>query len=112
MKFSVLVAIVPDEYEDKVIDTARKDGAGGVTILNGRGIGFKEKKTFFGLTFEGGQSVLIFMLEHKLSVKILKALKKEPDLGDSLFFTVPITHVTGINLDQLQKFEEDVKKEI
>ncbi len=112
MKFSVLVGIVPDEVEDKVIDTARKDGAGGVTILNGRGIGFKQKKTFFGLTFEGSQSVLIFMLEHKLSIKILKALKKEPDLGDSMFFTVPISHLTGINMEQLHQFEEDVKKEM
>ena len=112
MKFSILVGIVPDEVEDKVIDTARKDGAGGVTILNGRGIGFKQKKTFFGLTFEGAQSVLIFMLEHRLSIKILKALKKEEGLGDSMFFTVPISHLTGINMDQLHQFEEDVKKEI
>ena len=52
------------------------------------------------------------MLEHKLSIKILKALKKEPDLGDSMFFTIPISHLTGINMDQLHQFEEDLKKEI
>ena len=46
MKFSILVGIVPDEVEDKVIDTARKDGAGGVTILMVEELALNKKRLF------------------------------------------------------------------
>jgi hypothetical protein len=47
MKFSVLVAILAEELEEQAIEVARRHGAGGVTILGAKGIGAKEKKTFF-----------------------------------------------------------------
>ncbi|MFU8832275.1 MAG: transcriptional regulator, partial [Wenzhouxiangella sp.] len=80
MKFSVLIAILAEEMEDKAIDVARQAGAGAVTLMNARGITGDEKKTFFGLTYEGAQSVLMFVLEKKLSVKVLKSLTRELDL--------------------------------
>ena len=80
MKFAVLVAILAEDLEEKAIDSAKQAGAGGVTILGGRGIGTQEKKTFFGLTYEGSQSVLVFVLEKKLSVAVLKRLTKDLDL--------------------------------
>ena len=43
MKFAALVAILADDLEEKAIDSAKKAGAGGVTILDARGIGTKEK---------------------------------------------------------------------
>jgi hypothetical protein len=52
----VLVAILAEDLEEKAIDTAKKAGAGGVTLLDARGIGANEKKTFFGLTYEGSQT--------------------------------------------------------
>jgi hypothetical protein len=63
MKFSVLIAILAEEMEDKAVDIARDAGAGAVTLMSARGITGDEKKTFFGLTYEGAQSVLMFVLE-------------------------------------------------
>ena len=63
MKFSTVVAIVAEEHEDTAIDIAKANGAGGVTILNGRGLGLGDKTTFFGLTYERADSVLIFVME-------------------------------------------------
>ncbi|MFO7807726.1 MAG: transcriptional regulator, partial [Guyparkeria sp.] len=37
MRFSVLVAILAEDMEEKAIDVAKTAGAGGVTLLNGRG---------------------------------------------------------------------------
>ncbi len=115
MKFSALVAILAEEMEEKAIASARNAGAGGVTILNGRGIGAEEKKTFFGLTFEGSQSVLIFVLERKLSVGVLKALTKDLDLAShakGVVFTLPLEHIAGIDMKQIRKFEERVRDEL
>jgi len=115
MKFSVLVAIVSEELEDRAIEVARKEGAGGVTILHGTGLGLKEKKTFFGLTFEGRESILMFILERKLGLKVLKALNKELELereDHGIAFILPIEHLAGINKEELLKFQQEIEEEI
>lgn len=115
MKFSVLVAILAEDLEEKAIDVAKRSGAGGVTILDARGIGAKEKKTFFGLTYEGSQSVLVFVLEKKLSLTILKNISKELDLRNhtkGVVFTIPLEHIAGIDLTQIHQFEEHIKDEL
>ncbi len=115
MKFSVLIAILAEEMEDKAIDIARQAGAGAVTLMNARGITGDEKKTFFGLTYEGAQSVLMFVLEKKLSVKVLKSLTRELDLeNDSrgVAFTFPLEHLGGIDTREIDQFTQKIEDEI
>ncbi|WP_200763672.1 P-II family nitrogen regulator [Nitrosophilus alvini] len=115
MKFSVLVAIVDNELEEKAIEIAKQNGAGGVTILNGRGRGLKEKKIFFGLTYEGTQSILLFILEKKISVDVMKAMIKELELkkeGNGIVFSLPVEHIAGIDVSQLSKFKDYVINDI
>lgn len=113
MKFSALVAIVPEDLEQECIDTARDLGAGGMTVLPGRGISNTTKKTFFGLTYEGSQSVLLMVLEKGLSLDILKALQKvvspDPDDSQGMIFTLPLEHLGGIDTAQVEKFEQHLK---
>lgn len=113
MKFSALVAIVPEDLEQECVDTARDLGAGGITVAGGRGISNTAKKTFFGLTYDGSQSVLLMVLEKGLSLEILKALQKvvSPDPTDSqgLIFTLPLEHIGGIDMAQVEKFERHLK---
>lgn len=115
MKFAVLVAILAEDLEEKAIDSAKQAGAGGVTILDARGMGSKEKKTFFGLTYEGSQSVLIFVLEKKLSVTVLKQITRDLDLTSNskgVVFTIPLEHIAGIDVCQIEQFEERIKDDI
>ena len=113
MKFSALVAIVPEDLEQECIDAARDLGAGGMTVLSGRGISNTTRKTFFGLTYDGSQSLLLMVLERALSLEVLKALQKVvmPDPKDSqgLIFTVPLEHLGGIDMAQVEKFEQHLK---
>ncbi len=114
MKFSMLVAIVSDELEDRAIDIAKANGAGGVTNFKGTGIGLDTKKTFFGLTYERAESILLFILEKRTSIKVMKALNKELDLensGEGMVITLPVEHLAGIPMKQLKKFEEQIKRE-
>lgn len=115
MKFAVLVAMLAEDLEEKAIDIAKKAGAGGVTILDARGIGAREKKTFFGLTYEGSQSVLVFVLEKNLSLAVMKALSHQLDLPNhskGVVFTIPLEHIAGIDVGQLSRFEEHLKEEL
>lgn len=115
MKFSVLVAMLAEDLEEQAIKSAKAAGAGGITILNGRGLGAEQKKTFFGLTYEGSQSVLILVLEKKLSLRVMKSLVKDLDLNNhsrGVVFTLPLEHIAGIDHRQIAQFEQLIKNEI
>jgi len=113
MKFTVLVTIVEDKDEEVAIDVAKKAGAGGVTIIHGKNIALEEKKVFFGLTLEENVSLLLFILPIKLSMQVMKALRTEFDMdkkeSSGMTFTFPLSHVAGLDIDELHKFENNIK---
>ena len=114
MKFSLLGAIVPENLEQPCIDAAKELGAGGITVLSGRGISNQVKKSFFGLSYDGSQTLLVMVLEKGLSLQILKAIQDlvMPDgqSSEGLVFTVPLEHLGGIDTSQFAKFEEHLKE--
>ncbi|QOG12506.1 P-II family nitrogen regulator [Arcobacter sp. FWKO B] len=113
MKFVALVVITASEYEDKLKSVAKEAGASGGTILQGRGSSSGEKKSFFALTFEGNQTVILYILEEKLSKTVLKAINKEIQNNptDCVAFTTPISHIVGLDREVLKKFEDSIKQE-
>ena len=116
MKFTALVAIIEDKDEEAAIDVAKEAGAGGVTIIHGKNIGLEEKKVFFGLTLEENVSVLLFVLPRRLSMKVMKAIRTKFDLDNAqnagLVFTLPLSHVAGLDMKELHKFEDGIKSMI
>ena len=115
MKFSIVIAIVSEALEEKAVEIAKENGAGGVTLLKASGIGLNEKKTFFGLTYERAESVLLFILEKRISLKVMKALNQELELeesNDGIVVTMPIEHLAGISNKQFELFQEQIKEEI
>lgn len=114
MKFAALVAILADDLEEQAIESAREAGAGGVTILDARGIGTREKETFFGLPYEDSQSVLLFVLEQELSARVLERLTRDLELdthSKGVVFTLPLEHVAGIDPQQLERFQSRLNDE-
>ena len=113
MKFTALVAVIPDSEEEEAIKVAKEAGAGAVTILHGRNIGLEEKKVFFGLTLEENVSALFFILPRKISMKVMKALRASFDLDNTensgYAFVIPLSHVSGLDTEELHNFENSIK---
>jgi hypothetical protein len=113
MKFSALVVVIEDKYEEKAIKVAKESGAGSVTVLHGRSIGLEEKKVFFGLTLEENVSLLLFILPMRVSLKVMRKIKDEFNLAsqdnNGMAFTLPLSHIAGLDIDEIHKFENDVK---
>jgi len=113
MKFTALIAIIPDSEEEKSIAVAKEAGAGSATIIHGKNIGLQEKKVFFGLTLEENVSLLLFILPRRLSMQVMRALRKELDMDNpetsSMAFTMPLSHVAGLDTEELHHFERDIK---
>lgn len=113
MRFKLIVASVKRELTDQVIDTAKKAGATGATIIPARGIGGEDKKTFFGLSIEGPTDVLLFVVEEHVSDDILNALNEECQIqepGAGIAFSVAIEEVAGIE-SQMKKFREQAREQ-
>ncbi|MCD6258088.1 MAG: hypothetical protein J7J31_00635 [Helicobacteraceae bacterium] len=113
MKFVTLVVIIPSQDEDRFKKAAKEAGASGATVIQAKGSGVEEKKSFFSLTFEGNHTVLLYILEENMSRSILRALKAliEEEQGDGLAFTMPISSIVGLDKSLLSKFEKNIEDE-
>lgn len=113
MKFTALIVVIHDKEEEKAIEIAKEAGAGTVTVLTGKNIGLEEKKVFFGLTLEENVVALLFVLPRRLSLKVMKSLRDKLDIDDpkkfGFAFTLPLSHVAGLDIDELNHFENDIK---
>ena len=59
--------------------------------------------------------MLLFVLEKKLSVKVLKQLNHDLDLAShskGVVFTLPLEHIAGIDMAQVQRFESQLRDDI
>ena len=116
MNFKLIVALVSDDYTEKIIKRAREEGATGATVItSGRGEGLKPATTFFGLTLEGQVDMVLFIVEKHLSRDILEAIADAGDFnkesGAGIAIQLNIEDVTGIDA-QLETISKEIEDQI
>ncbi|MCC5916250.1 MAG: P-II family nitrogen regulator [Cryomorphaceae bacterium] len=107
MKFKLLVAIVKPECTDNVVEAARKAGATGDVIINARGSGSKESRSFFGLTIEDQIEVILFIVAEHCVKKIMNAISEEAKFdqpGGGICFSLNLEEISGIE-SQIELFK-------
>ncbi len=112
MRFKVILSMVKPDITDHIVDVAKEAGATGATIIQARGTGIKEAKTFFGLSLEAQTDIILFIAEEHIVAPILEAVKNAGDLhkpGTGIAFVIPIEKIIGLE-SQMEKFKEDVRK--
>jgi len=96
-----IVAIVERGKADFIVDRAKARGAGGATILFGRGTGQDEfKKLFHHLHVEASKEIIIILSPESRVQPILEAIieagkLKEP--GKGIAFTIPVSELVGLD---------------
>jgi len=116
LKFKLIVALVQDQKTDTVIETARRTGATGSTVItSARGEGLVPKKTFLGLDLAGQRDVVLLMVEEHLSRQILeeigKAAKFEEEPGTGVAFQLDIEDAIGLG-SQIGTIEKEIEDQI
>ena len=104
---NLLVAVVADELEEAALHIAGKEGAKAVTILSARGIGFPEHVTFFGVTYQGLEKVLLWLLDEESAQRIASRLNIELELlkpFQGLAFSLPVAASGGVDMEAVQRF--------
>lgn len=94
-----IFAIVERGKADYVVERAKKVGAGGATILYGRGTGQSEIKKFLKMHIESSKEVVVILVERnkykKIFDEIVDAGKlKEPGVG--IVFSFPVLDLVGL----------------
>jgi nitrogen regulatory protein PII len=116
IEFDAVVAIIPEGEKEHALNVAREAGASGVTIMDGQGMGIQEMVSFYRTSAEVQDSVLLFILPSTLSKRVVNNLTRKLHLtttGDGIVFSMPISNLRGISVDQKHIFEhevEDIKK--
>ena len=116
MDFKLIIALVSDDYTDKVIEVAREEGATGTTVItSGRGEGLKPPKTFFGLTMEGQVDMILFIVEKHLSRNIIEKIAETANFdkksGTGIAMQLDIEDAIGMSA-QFKTIEKEIEDQI
>jgi len=99
--FSLVVAIVNQGYSEEVIRIAQESGAGGGTIMFGRGASLRSKATLLGISIEPQKEVIYVVSPQDIVPELLQKLNQACSLdepGAGLAFALPLDAVTGLDL--------------
>ena len=93
MAYKSIVAMVKPDLTDAVVNSAKKVGATGATIIPASGTGAHEAKTFFGLSLDIRTDVVIFLVDDEMVEPVLSTIKEtgrfsEPGTGIAFVFAV------------------------
>lgn len=116
MHFKMIVVFVEDSKTDLILDTARKHGAKGATVINNaRGEGRNRSKTFFGLTLESQRDVLLFLVEEHLSRHILEKISTAGEFdtkeGTGLAIQIDVEDAIGV-MHQVEELTNEFEDKI
>jgi hypothetical protein len=116
MKFKLIVALVPDDETQLVLQTAREAGATGSTVItSARGEGLKPAKTFLGLDLEGTRDMVLLLVEGHLSRTILEQIAQachfDDTPGTGIAFQVDIEDAVGLT-SQIGTISEEIEEKL
>lgn len=112
MRFDLIVAFVDPSETEKVVKTAKKAGATGDVIIQGKGTGI-ESTNFLGLSIQDKTDVILFVVEEHHTKRIMDCVSDELHIeepGNGILLQMKIDRVAGLS-KQIKKIRENLKKE-
>ena len=99
-KFECILCIVNSGFSDAAMDAAKQFGAGGGTVVHGRGTVSKEAEKIFNITIQPEKEIVMILVQSDIKANILQALytavgTNTPAQG--IAFSLPVDDVVGIN---------------
>lgn len=99
IEFELIVTIVNGGFSSTVVDAAKEAGAGGATLIKGRGTDIHETTNFLGVQIQPEKDIIIILSPKNDRTKIMEAICKNAGLdteGRGLCFSVPVEDWSGI----------------
>ena len=105
-KFELIVSIVNRGFSDGVVNAARNCGAGGGTIIYGRGTSKHEKDSFLGISIQPEKELILTLTTKEKRNTIIDGICKEANIekeGVGICFSLPVNQVRGISVFKNQQ---------
>lgn len=99
-KYEMITCIVNAGFTDTVMDAAKAAGAGGGTVIHGRGTANKEAEQFFKITVQPEKDIVMLIVPARIKDKVLHAIYKNAGLdtnGQGIAFSVPVNQAVGLS---------------
>lgn len=103
MAYKSIISMVKPNLTDTVVDSAKKAGATGATIVAASGTGAREAKTFFGLSLDIRTDVIIFLVNDSMVEPVLSAIQKAGRFdqpGTGIAFVLAVEQIAGFESQQ------------
>ena len=105
----VIFCIVNAGFSDAVMDAAKEFGAGGGTVIRGRGTANSEAEKLFNIVVQPEKEVVMILVERAIRDDILHAVYRAVGLntpGQGIAFSLPVDQVVGLSPRQPKEEKE------
>ncbi len=99
MTYKCIIAMVKPDLTDTVINSAKKAGATGATVISAAGTGAGEAKTFFGLSLDVRTELIVCLVEEAAVAPILSAIGRAGrfhEHGTGIAMVLPVDQAIGV----------------
>ncbi len=99
--YELIVAVCEQGYSEKVMEAAKKGGAGGGTVIRARGTGVHTAEQFLGITLTGEKDMIFIVSRTAGKKAIMEAIVREagPETrAKAIAFSLPVTDTAGLRL--------------
>ena len=100
-EYELLVAIANQGYIDSVMEAARSAGAGGGTVIHGKGTGMKLAEKYLGVSLVEEKELILIVTRSKEKNAIMRAIMERTGLEakeKAIVFSLPVSSVAGIRM--------------
>ena len=104
----VIFCIVNAGFSEAVMTAAKEFGAGGGTVIHGRGTASSEAEKLYKITVQPEKEIVMILVKSDIKDDILKALYRSVGLntpGQGIAFSLPVDAVVGLSDNSKNKKE-------
>ncbi len=110
--YELMIAIVNSGFEDKVMESAKNEGASGGTVISASGTAKADAEEFFGLSIHPEKSIMLLLVNKGIENAVLQAIYRDFSVtsgAQGIAFALPVSEVSE-NLKK-QFLAKDDKKD-
>lgn len=100
-KYELLIAVTNQGYTSLVMNAARKENAGGGTVIHAKGTGMEGAEQFLGVSLASEKELVLIVVKREDKNKIMQAIMEEAGMNSkakSIVFSLPVTSTAGMRL--------------
>ena len=95
----LIITVTNEGFADTVMSSAKKEGAKGGTIINGRGLETEKIVKFLGITIEPEKDIVLILTDDNKKTSIMNKIVEECGLktpGAGICFSIPVENAIGL----------------